>query len=80
MKIVKSLKVSGLLMNGFNETNKYQAKEQKRGFHGMLLGSLSTQLLGNFLAHKLKIHGEGVIRTGEGIFGANQHLQCHLIF
>ena len=59
LKIVKSLENSGLLL-GVSETIKNEAKEQKRGFLSMLLGTLRTVLLGNMLA------GKGVIKAGEG--------------
>ena len=59
-KIVKSLEDSGLLLEGVSETVKNEAKEQKGGFLGMLLGTLRASLLGNTLA------GKGVIRAGEG--------------
>ena len=36
MKIVKSLEESGLLIKGFSETIKNEAKEQKGGFLEML--------------------------------------------
>ena len=49
MKIVKPLKDSGLLIKGVSETIKNEAKEQKGGFPGMLLGILGTSLLGNLL-------------------------------
>ena len=49
MKIVKSLEASGLLIKGVSETIKNEAKEQKGGFPGMLLGTLGTSLLGNLL-------------------------------
>ena len=39
MKIVKSLEDSGLLIKGISETIKNDAKEQKRGFLSMLLGT-----------------------------------------
>ena len=39
MKIVKSLEDSGLLIKGVSETIKNDAKEQKRGFLSMLLGT-----------------------------------------
>ena len=59
LKIVKSLEDSGLLLKGVCETIKNEAKEQKRGFHSMLLGTLGASLLGNMLA------GKGVMRAGE---------------
>ena len=49
IKIVESLKDSGLLIKGVSETIKNEAKEQKGGFPGMLLGILGTSLLGNLL-------------------------------
>ena len=50
--IVKSLEDSGLFLKGVSETIQNEAKEQKRGFLCMLLGTLSTSLLGNILAGK----------------------------
>ena len=60
LKIVKSIEDSGILLEGVSETIKNEAKEQKGGFLSVLLGRLSTSLLGNMLARK------GVIRPGEG--------------
>ena len=60
LKIVKSLKDSGLLLEGVGETIKNEAKEQKGGFLSMLLHTPGSRLLGNMLA------GKGVIRAGEG--------------
>ena len=64
LKIVKSLKDSGLLLDGVTETVKNEVKEEKGGFLSMLLGTLGTSLLGNMLA------GRGVIRAGEGTIRA----------
>ena len=50
IKIVKSLKDSGLLIKGVSETIKNEAKEQRGGFPGMLLGTLGASLLGNLLS------------------------------
>ena len=49
MKIVKSLEESGLLIKGISETIKNETKEQKGGFHSVLLGTLSASILGNGL-------------------------------
>ena len=49
MKIVKSLKESGLLITGVSKTIKNKAKERKGGFLGILLGPLGAILLGNLL-------------------------------
>ena len=45
IKIVKSLKDSGLLVKSVSETIKNEAKEQKGGFLRMLLGTLGASLL-----------------------------------
>ena len=47
MKIVKSLEEYGLLIRSVSEIIKNEAKEQKGGFLGMLLGNLGASLLGN---------------------------------
>ena len=52
MKIVKSLEESGLLMKTVSETIKNKAKEQNKGFLGMLLGTLGATLLENLLTVK----------------------------
>ena len=52
MKIVKSLEESGSLMKGVSKTIKNEAKEQKGGLLGMILGTLATSLKGNMLADK----------------------------
>ena len=52
VKIIKSLEGSGLLMKGVSKTIKNEAKKQKSGFLGMLLGTLGASLLGNLLAGK----------------------------
>ena len=64
IKIVKSLEVSGLLLKRVSETIQNDPKEQKGGFHSMLLGTLSASLLGNVSA------GKGINRAGEGIVRA----------
>ena len=59
MKIGKSLKKSGLLMEEVGK--KFKMKERtKWGFLGMLLGTLGASLLGNLLLDK------GIIRSGQG--------------
>ena len=57
MKIVESLEESGLLIKGVSKTIKNEAKEQKRRFFGILLGSLAASLLGSALAGKRKVRG-----------------------
>ena len=49
MKIVKCLQDPVLLIKGVSETIKNETKEQKRGFLGLLLGTLDASLLGNLL-------------------------------
>ena len=64
MKIVKSLKGSGLLIKG--ETIQNEAREQKGEFLGMLLGTLDASLLENLLT------GKGPITAGKGTVIADQ--------
>ena len=69
MKIIKSLEVSGLLIEGVSETIKNEAKEQKGGFLNMLLRTLGASLLGNLLTGKGAIamsQERGTIRAAEG--------------
>ena len=47
MKKVKSLEESGSLIKSVSKTIKKEAKEQRGGFFGMLLGTLGASLLGN---------------------------------
>ena len=66
MKIVLSLEESDLLIKGISETIENEAKEQKGGFLGMLLGTLDASLLGNLLTGKSTIRAsEGTIRAGQ---------------
>ena len=72
MKIVKSLKHSGLLIKDVSETIKNEAKEQKGGFLG-ILSALGVSLFGNILAGNVvarasteviaKRQGQGTIRA-----------------
>ena len=64
MKIIKSLEQTGLLTKGISKIIKNEAKEQKGGFLGMLLGTLGASLLGNLLT------GKGTIRASEGAIQA----------
>ena len=67
IKIVKSLKDSGLLLKGVSKTIKNEAKEQKGGFLSMLLGTLGASLVRNILAGKgINRAGEGIVRAGYG--------------
>ena len=65
IKVVKSLEDSGLLIKGLSKTIQNEAKEQKKGFLSMLLGTLGATLLGNILA------GKGMNRAGEGFIRAS---------
>ena len=72
MKIFKSFEVSGVLIKRVSETIKNGPKEQKFGFLGMLLGTLTESVLGNMLAGKTKISGRQVARTREGVIKAGE--------
>ena len=50
MKIIKSFEESDLLIKGVSEIIQNEAKKQKAGFLGMLLGKLVAGILGNMLA------------------------------
>ena len=50
MKIIKSFEQLGLLIKGVSEIIQNEAKKQKAGFLGMLLGKLVAGILGNMLA------------------------------
>ena len=67
MKIVISLKESGILIKGINETIKNETREQKGGFLPMLLGTLAVFKLGKALTRK------GVIRAGVGVIWVGQN-------
>ena len=68
LKIVKSLENSSVLLKGVSETIQYEAKEQRGGFLGMLLGTLGASLLGDVLSKGLS--GKGVIRADVGTIRA----------
>ena len=59
IKVVKSLEEYELLIKDLSKTNKNEAKEQKRKFLGMLLGTFGDSLLGNLLT------GKDAIRVGK---------------
>ena len=48
------------MIKGPSDTDKNEAKEQKGGFLGMLLGTLGASLLGNWLT------GKDTIRANKG--------------
>ena len=64
IKIVKFLEDSGLLLKWVSETIQNEAKEEKRRFLTIILGTLGATLLGNILA------GKGMNRAGEGFLRA----------
>ena len=67
IKIIKSLKYSGLLLKGVTKTVQNEAKEQKGEFLSMLLGTLGASLLGNILtARGINRAEEGIVRAGYG--------------
>ena len=60
LNLVKSLEV--LSLKRVSETIQHEAKEQKGGFHSILLGTLGVSLSSKILA------GKRMNRAGEGIF------------
>ena len=72
-KIVHALRDSNILLKGATKTITNKTKEQKRGFSGMLLGTLGASLLGNMLAGKIIVRpgsgnekGKRIVRAGSG--------------
>ena len=68
LKIVKSLENSGVLLKEVSETIQHEAKEQRGGFLGMLLGTLGASLLSDVSLKGLS--GKGVTKAGEGTIRA----------
>ena len=68
-----TLEESDLSIKEVIETIENEAKEQKRRFHVILLGTLGAGLLGNLLT------GKGTIRAGEDTIRSGQEFQCHII-
>ena len=67
IKIVKSLEDFSLLLKGVRETVQNEAREQKRGFLSMLLGTLGASLFGNISAGKgINRADKGIVRAGYG--------------
>ena len=73
LKIVQTLEDSNFLLNEVTKTIKNETKKQKRGFLGMVLGTLEASLLGNMLAGKSNVRagygneeGKGMLRAGSG--------------
>ena len=67
IKLIKELENSDILLKGVSKTIENEIKEQRRGFLGMLLGTLGASLLGNLLTRKgIKRAGDGIVRAGEG--------------
>ena len=76
VKRIKSLKESGLLMKVISETIQNEAKEQRDGFLGILLGTLRL-LDANLLENPLT--GKEVVRASEGTIRAGKDFKCCLI-
>ena len=77
IKIVKSLEDSGILLKGIIESVQNEVKEQKGGFHSMLLGTLGASLFWNLLTGKgIKRAGEGIVRAG---YRNKKDFWCRLI-
>ena len=67
MKIIEALENSGVLLKGVTKTIGNETKEQRRGFLGMILGTLGASLLVNLLTG-----GKGIVRAGDGIVSAGE--------
>ena len=60
MKVVQALEDSNILLKGITKTIEDEAKEQKGGFLGMVLGTLGAIFLRTMLS------GKGIARAGYG--------------
>ena len=68
MKIIKSFKEAGLLIETVSETVENELKEQKGGFLGILAATLGASLLGSMLSGKKVIREDDrVIRADKGM-------------
>ena len=68
MKIIEALENSRILLKGISKTIENETKEQRRGFLGMLFGTLEASLLGNLLTggkSMMRVR-DGIVRAGEG--------------
>ena len=74
MKRVKALSESGILTDSVSEAIENETIEQKGEFFDMLLGTWAASVIGNMLASKFKIPGQGIIRAGIGAIRAGQIL------
>ena len=74
MKITEALENSGILLKGVSKTVENETKEERRGFLGMLLGTLGASLLGNSLTggKDTMRAGDGIVRAVDGIIRAGE--------
>ena len=75
MKIVNSLRITGLLIKGVSKTIQNEVKKQEVVLLGMLLGTIGASWLGNSLESKrvkAEIPEKGVTRAGEVIIRAGK--------
>ena len=64
MKILKSIKESGLLIKNTSKIIEKKKEKKKRKFIGLLLGKLGVSLLENLLVDKvITLAGEGTVRA-----------------
>ena len=72
MKIIKSLKFSGVLIDGVTKTVKHEIKKQEEGFLRALLAPLAASIAQPVIFSVVKsISGRGARRTGRGYMDKN---------
>ena len=72
IKIIKSLKDSGVLIDGVTETVNYEIKIQEGGFLGALLALLAASIMQPVISSVVKsISGRGVRRAGKRYMDKN---------
>ena len=66
IKVIKSLKDSGVSIDGVTETVKHEIKKQEGGFLGALLPPFAASLVQPVISSVQDISGKGVRRAGRG--------------
>ena len=75
IKVIKSLKISDLLINVVTQTIENETNKQRGGFLSVILGIFSSRKWWNMSADKETIainQGQGVICAGEETISAEQ--------
>ena len=76
IRIIKSLKDSGVLTDGVNETVKHETKKLEVGFHGTILAPMFAAMVQPLISLVVKgIAGTGVMATGRAYCNNMAHME-----